>query len=140
TAEIISSSNGSITFSQLSSIPSNGASIAVKVRATVNNIVGSWGNSCTISTQTQQVSRNIIQLNTEEIKAYPNPFSNEFTLKLSDESEANIQVFDINGKLVHNQLINNTSEVVLGEDFSLGIYLVNVSQNKETRTFKIIKK
>jgi hypothetical protein len=72
--------------------------------------------------------------------AYPNPFTNQFTLKLVSNSEASIQIFDINGRLVANQVVNESYDVELGQNLTSGVYLVRVEQNNETKSFKMIKK
>lgn len=72
----------------------------------------------------------------EDIKFYPNPFVNQFSVEGLDKTDR-IQVFTVDGKLVHessNRIVNTTSWIA-------GIYfLVIKSENEEIRmTKKIIK-
>lgn len=127
------------TYSQLSSLPTIGQTVSVKVRATKNGIVGEYGNTCNITVSGNEARPRFSSIE-NEITAFPNPFSNEFTLKLANNDEAIIQVFDINGRLIHNQIVNNTNEIFLGKEFSAGVYLINVLQNNDTKSFKMIKK
>jgi GEVED domain/Pregnancy-associated plasma protein-A/Secretion system C-terminal sorting domain len=137
TPQTINGANSYFSFSQLSAIPGTGASIAVKVRATVNNVAGDWGNTCTVNTGA--IPRLAITRDFKEISAYPNPFYNSFTVKLIDNSNANIKIFEINGRIISNTSVNDKSEIELGNNLPTGIYLVKVEQNNETYSFKMVK-
>ena len=99
-------------------------------------------NPCNVTTPGMMMllNQNIGLESSNDIVAYPNPFTDQFTVKLADLSTATIQVFDINGRLVENQTTNDTFEVELGQNLSTGIYNVRVEQNGETQSFKMIKK
>jgi GEVED domain/Secretion system C-terminal sorting domain/Fibronectin type III domain len=127
------------TYSQLSSLPTTGQTIAVKVRATNNGIVGEYGNTCNITVSGDEARPRFSSKN-YVISAYPNPFDNSFMVRLSDTSEANIQIFDLNGRLISNLMTNETTEVELGQNLSAGVYLVRIEQNQETQSLKMIKK
>lgn len=137
TPQTINGVNSYFSFSQLSAIPDAGTSIAVKVRATVNNVAGDWGNTCTVNTGA--LPRKAITKDLKEISAYPNPFYNSFTVKLIDNSIANIKIFEINGRIISNTSVNDMSEIELGNNLPTGIYLVKVEQNNETYSFKMVK-
>ena len=79
---------------------------------------------------------------------WPNPSTGVFNFNigniLSDSlnDEVIIQVFDITGKLVHQEK-NLRNNAVSSWDASLmakGVYLVNLKGNKTSKHFKIIKK
>jgi hypothetical protein len=76
----------------------------------------------------------------EQITAYPNPFNNEFNIVLPKADVANIQLFDINGRLIENRQIQNEYEITMGQNLNAGVYLVRVEQNGEMQSFKMIKK
>lgn len=79
---------------------------------------------------------------------YPNPFSNNFTIDLpSDENQfVNIELLDINGRkildILKNQKIeagNNKLHVDVASSLPNGLYFLNISNDKNFKTIKIIK-
>jgi hypothetical protein len=72
--------------------------------------------------------------------AYPNPFFSQFTLKLANNTEASIQVFDITGKLISDQVVNAIYEIELGQNLETGVYLVRIEQNGDIQNIKMVKK
>ncbi|MGB3079574.1 MAG: T9SS type A sorting domain-containing protein [Saprospiraceae bacterium] len=94
----------------------------------------------------------IIMVGTDEpestfsINAFPNPVKVAINLKLDVESmtlpknKFSYALYDINGKLLATQGINDVLTVVSMEEFTSGIYLLRVKQNDaEFRTFKLFK-
>lgn len=82
---------------------------------------------------------NQISLN---VKAYPNPTTDYLTLSVgnSELSNLNFQLFDISGKLIESKKIVNSSETIRMEELPRAIYFLKViNNNKEIKTFKIIK-
>jgi hypothetical protein len=141
TPQMINTVNSYFTFGQLTNLPGHSASIAVSVRAIVNGVAGAWGNTCTVTTNAPGDEDFVESIaSKQEMAAYPNPFTNQFTLKLANNSEAAIQIFDINGRLVANQVVNDSYDVELGQNLTSGVYLVRVEQNNELKSFKMIKK
>ena len=77
---------------------------------------------------------------TNNIKVYPNPTQNLININ-SDSFIANIQVFDTNGRLLQNKIIQNTkSESIDLTSFEAGVYMLQI-QTEVGKTFKkIVKK
>lgn len=69
------------------------------------------------------------------IQCYPNPFKSTFTLKANDAFE--YFVFSTNGKLIKSGRGENSC--VLGGNLEKGVYFIQVIQNKEIKTSKLIK-
>lgn len=77
-----------------------------------------------------------------EMKVYPNPAEDELQLKISDSNLTNLtyQLFDINGKNIVSQKINQAETIISLKKFNKGVYfLVVLMQNKQLKNFKIIK-
>jgi autotransporter-associated beta strand protein len=78
-----------------------------------------------------------------EIEAFPNPFSDQFELSLSDNYSAKGQiiVYDGMGKIIEkitlNELIDN--RILLGSNYSKGIYLISIIDDREINCIKVIK-
>jgi hypothetical protein len=82
------------------------------------------------------LSINEIEFN-QNLKFYPNPTSNSVILDIENEIIKNIYIYDLNGKLVHNQKnINNQLDL---SSLQTGTYIIN-TDNQNIKSFKIIKR
>src|SRR5690554_4643394 len=99
-----------------------------------------------------------IRLNTDEtvsikenkmnelgITQYPNPFSNETTVKftLKDASEVSYTVVDVTGKVVANvtegQMMAGVNEITIdGSSFANGVYYLNLTAGNSNVTHKMV--
>lgn len=74
----------------------------------------------------------------------PNPTSGEFTISASNYSgELNIEVLDITGKLVYRSIETigaNASANIDLRNAANGMYIVNISDSKESRSIRVVKK
>ncbi len=85
------------------------------------------------------------ELTTVSLKAvtYPNPTTDYVVLTLTDSSLTNLSfaLFDIQGRVVSKGLVSQESTYISMRNFASGTYILKVNQNnKELKTFKIIKK
>jgi hypothetical protein len=71
--------------------------------------------------------------------AYPNPFDDDFTLKVSN-GDFEFKVYDLQGKLIESQQIKQTQFTKLGAKYPASIYQVIVIQEKERKVLRLIKK
>ena len=77
-----------------------------------------------------------------ELTAYPNPTTNYLTLNVgkAELSTLNFQLYDISGKLIESRKIISSSETITMENLPTATYFLKVTNNnKEVKTFKIIK-
>jgi uncharacterized delta-60 repeat protein len=79
---------------------------------------------------------------TSFIQIYPNPSTDFITVKMSDftsdASISNLQITDINGKLIYSSNISNTL-LINTESFNPGIYIVKIiAKNKTSKTQKLV--
>lgn len=78
-----------------------------------------------------------------QIAVFPNPTTNWLQLDIKNYGfeKLNYQIFDINGKMVLQNKISTETTTISMENLSTNIYLLKVlDNNKEVKTFKIIKK
>jgi hypothetical protein len=70
-----------------------------------------------------------------ELKVYPNPASNQLSVELTNEIQGTIviEIYDINGKLVLNQLLNakQKSQNIDISTVKKGIYNLRVKANDD---------
>jgi hypothetical protein len=110
--------------------------------------LGQWSSSTsnnqqwTITTLTKSapIVDNVGETETP-IVIYPNPFSTTFNLTIGNtEKISHVVILDLTGKqieVVENSKLKNNME--LGASLKPGMYIVKISGNSETKTFKVIK-
>ncbi len=77
-----------------------------------------------------------------ELSAYPNPTTDYLTLKIKNYDKKNLsyQLFDINGKLIESRKLANNETKIKMKNFMPANYFLKIMDNqKEVKTFKIIK-
>ncbi|MEA2042102.1 MAG: T9SS type A sorting domain-containing protein [Bacteroidota bacterium] len=77
-----------------------------------------------------------------ELSVYPNPTIEYLTLKVENYNNKNLsyQLFDVNGKLIENKKLANNETKINMINFVPANYLLKIIDNqKEVKTFKIIK-
>jgi hypothetical protein len=138
------STNNYAVLSQFGVLIQPGTAYKFKVRLKILGIWGNYGTTCTITTPgvapNSPILLNLNEGFEESISVYPNPFNNEFSIMLPTSDGANIQLFDINGRLIENRQVQDEYEITMGQNLNTGVYLVRVEQNGETQSFKLIKK
>ena len=80
--------------------------------------------------------------NQAEVKAYPNPVSDELTIRHNDIlKNARIDILDISGKVIKRvSSITDTNTVALNvSELESGVYFIKIFNKKETVTKQIIK-
>ncbi len=73
-----------------------------------------------------------------QFEIFPNPASNNFTVKLTDAKNATIRVFDLTGKEVINTVSNGLESVIDCNQLNNGLYLVEVTADGSTSRQKVL--
>ena len=76
------------------------------------------------------------------LRVYPNPVSEYLVLEVKelDLDNLNFQLFDIRGRLLQSKKIINDQTTISMSGLGTAVYFVKVIQdNKEVKTFKVIK-
>ena len=116
------SNNGTLTNFALTGATSNW-----KASSTV-----ATGNTCTVL---QNESFNV----STNFKIYPNPTKNIVNIDVLNLDNALVEVYDINGRQLFTQKLNNTTNNVNIENLAAGVYMFKVTSNQGTATSKVIK-
>lgn len=75
-----------------------------------------------------------------EMSAYPNPTSNNLTLKTEEYANLSYQLYDLQGKLIENKRIAANSTIITMDALPSATYLLEITNNTQlVKTFKIIK-
>jgi len=75
-----------------------------------------------------------------ELSVYPNPTTNQLTLKTGDSTSLSYKLYDIQGKIIETKIISSNFTNISLEVLPTAIYFLNVvKDNQLIKTFKIIK-
>ena len=74
-----------------------------------------------------------------DIKAYPNPFTNKLIIELNiDNFKGECEIYNAEGKLVFKNLINEYTEIST-TDFLPGVYFVKIQNEVFYKTIKLVR-
>ncbi len=81
---------------------------------------------------------NIKQIPTElAIGMFPNPSNGKFTIETNASEKQTLQLFDLNGRLVLNQIINGTTEIN-ASNLDNGIYTLTIKNSWSVINKKLV--
>lgn len=90
------------------------------------------------SSSTSNLTEN--NLNTS-FNVYPNPTEGNLTIELGEtEKQVNIEVTDLNGRVIYQESNLIEDQIELSLDKPAGIYFVNLSSKDEMEVFKVVVK
>lgn len=121
---------------------------SITVNPTTNTtytVTGTGSNGCFSSTSvTQSVSLCTGITGFEKINAfvniYPNPFSSEIVVSLKNVYEnTKVRIYNSIGELVFKTEIKEVNSTLKLEQLSEGIYFLNINNDLQEQTFKLIK-
>ena len=69
---------------------------------------------------------------------YPNPVKSELNVKLKNYSNTEIEIYNILGKRVYNQIINSSSKLNV-QSLKSGVYILKITQGNTTINKSLIK-
>jgi len=96
----------------------------------------------THTTFTEDVSASInSSSNSNSFSIYPNPVNNILNIKLSDSEKYDIQISDVNGKIIMKKTVLPTDKLsqISVADLPQGVYFINVIKASNTFSKKFVK-
>lgn len=104
----------------------------------------SWGPVCTLYVPTPlYLEDHNITENLFDVQAFPVPFSNQLNLIVETNSFEKVKVtcYDLNGRLIEDYFLSleNNGLIQIGEDWSEGLYIIQVQQGEDVKTLRVIK-
>jgi hypothetical protein len=76
-----------------------------------------------------------------DIKLYPNPTIGDFIIDFSKSyNELEILIYDINGRIIDEYKLENTSRINLNPNISAGLYFIKIINSSQSIVLKLIKK
>jgi hypothetical protein len=109
---------------------------------------GDFVGTCTTDCKPRQLSRPIvigkeklIEIDTFNVIAYPNPSNHQFTLSVQGGSEEKVEVlvYDMLARMVKRIEKTNGQNIQFGEELPSGEYLIIVRQDNNQKVINIIK-
>ena len=91
-----------------------------------------------IATITIDVTLNVLKFSINNIKSYPNPFSNFYIIE--SIIPIKLEIYDINGKNILKKNIEAGRSTINGSNFSKGYYIFKFKDKNRSSTKVIIKK
>lgn len=90
-----------------------------------------------------QVSSPVLSANSFELHSklnvYPNPASNQVNIEVLTNEISTLEVYDVSGKFLFSQILNNKTNTINIENLTSGIYFFKVNSSEGISTNKIIK-
>jgi trimeric autotransporter adhesin len=95
---------------------------------------------CVTATSSAVVAE--VSAESEVLFSAPNPFDNDFTLRINspDDIQTQVRVYTVNGLLVESLSSQPNTNYQLGKDWAPGLYFVRISVGDKTMTRKMVKK
>jgi len=104
------------------------------------------GNGCTASATGTVASHKEIVISANgkdpEISLYPNPFAKQFhySLKNPGINPISLKIYDLLGKVVMESAdVQAESDIVMGDNYATGIYLLKIEQGNFKQVIRVIK-
>jgi 1,4-alpha-glucan branching enzyme len=82
------------------------------------------------------------QINTFVSKPYPNPFSKEISIRISEaDAEVTVQILSLKGSIVFTDVLSSENDGILTIHPSIpeGLYLLQITSKNTIQTFRILK-
>ena len=121
-----------------------GATYSVQVAVKIGGVFGPYGKICNLTTPGGARVTGIKVTDDFKVIAFPNPFAEGFALDVNTTAEntVNVRVYDMLGKLIENKNVevSEMENLVIGANYTSGVYNVIVSQGENTQTVRVIKR
>ncbi|MCF6133171.1 T9SS type A sorting domain-containing protein [Flavobacterium wongokense] len=143
--DVVNSQEREITYSYFKlsdfSIAQPGKNYNVSVAIKLNGVFGDYSTACDLFTAPLGKTITVVPF---KATAYPNPFANNFMLdvKSSSESNVNIKVYDMIGRLIEQRdiRVSDMQTTTIGNQYPSGVYNVVVSQEDSVETVRVVKR
>jgi len=121
-----------------------GTAYQVQVASMIDSVWSAYGTACTVTTPSMMARPGAEVTEKLQIKAFPNPFTNGFSLGLNlvSDKATEIHIYDMSGKLLETKTLSSNELVKsdLGHQLTTGIYNVQLIQGDKVYNLKVIKK
>lgn len=133
--QVISSAGESVSAAGYDMSWTLGEPVIATLTGTENILTQGFHQTKLIVTPIFTVSNNF------QVKAYPNPATQRVFIEINPDKKTCIfELYDLNGKLLKNQLLLSKINEVNVETLSNGTYILKIFNNKDlVKTFRLVK-
>jgi PKD repeat protein len=85
-------------------------------------------------------SDNLADESAGKVTIHPNPASSEINVIINDKVPAEMFIYNMQGRVVYHEIMNNEQQVIGIENLSTGVYMVFIITQEDTFKTKFIKK
>lgn len=108
-----------------------------QVKLYVENNIKSWDE---ITKTITVPNLSIADYNQKIFSVFPNPTSDSITINWNTNfNHANYLICDVSGKIIAENQLTNTTNLIAMQDFSKGIYFLKINTENSSQIIKIIK-
>lgn len=122
----------------------NGKTKCVSINAIDAHLAhGDYLGSCGSNDRENATANSEENYSNYNLVSWPNPTKNLFNIKVTTpnyEDKISIQAFDINGRLIHSNLIKGNEDYQFGNNLQAGVYFIKVTQATSVKVIKVIKR
>lgn len=121
---------------------SNGINLSWSIGEVITTTVDDGTTTLTQGYQQANLTISTIEEDiTNLYSIYPNPTKNNFTIESGNQSSNTLtgMLYNMEGKLLKKIIISDIITVVYLDEIPQGIYLLKISENNQTNTYRIIK-
>ena len=99
--------------------------------------------NCDSITESSVITQNCTSINeniNNSVKTYPNPFSDNINIQFTDNDFSELRIYNTIGKLIFNKNIRGLNSININtKDFAKGIYILQLNNQNEINSYRIIK-
>lgn len=103
-------------------------------------VIGNYAGGLSFFEGTPSYPMKINTTNANEVKIFPNPAQTDIHIEIKDNIPHQIELFDINGKLIRQWFTTNQCNKLNISDLKSSIYLIKISSDCQIHWRKLIKK
>ena len=94
---------------------------------------------CSLFPTAQRQNLNTAQFNNLNVQVFPNPSNKFITIESKNEIISELELFDLQGRMLQNIKLNNISIQLDISNYQTGTYLLKIVSAEGSKTLKIIK-
>ncbi|MDC8005149.1 T9SS type A sorting domain-containing protein [Aureisphaera galaxeae] len=79
-------------------------------------------------------------INAVNVSVYPNPANKVWNISTTNQNIQSVAIYDVLGKLVAQQTVNDTAVAINNESLNAGVYFAQVKTDAGTQSVKLIRK
>jgi hypothetical protein len=116
----------------------------IRVDVLYNSSYVQGTQTCTIATSSSISRQTASALDIYDVKAYPNPFADNFKLDINTSSEdtVGVKVYDMLGRSIESReaSVSDMTSLAIGDRYPTGVYNIVITQGDHVKTLRVIKR